>query len=148
MLALGLKWRYSKQEFVTKNTQSPIINCIITILPANFPTGLPKKAFVFLFSAGFILFLSLMIDRLHQYIIELRLRRKTMEAVKKNDVKCAGPEEIKAREQQVETFKAMIRQLESDLESKVKEASTSEATVQRKYKSRVIANEHKMNTRL
>ncbi|KMT04135.1 hypothetical protein BVRB_8g185850 [Beta vulgaris subsp. vulgaris] len=79
---------------------------------------------------GFILFLSLMIDRLHHYIRELRLRRKTMEAVKKNDVKCAGPEEIKAREQQVETFKAMIRQLESDLESKVKEASTSEATVE------------------
>ena len=50
-----------------------------------------------------------------------------MEAVKKNDVKCAGPEEMKAREQQVDTLKEMIRQLE---ECKVKEASTSEATVE------------------
>lgn len=79
---------------------------------------------------GFILFLALMVDRLHHYIRELRLRRKTMEAVKKNDMKYAGPEDMKAREQQVDTFKAMIRQLESDLESKVKEASTSEATVE------------------
>ncbi|XP_021719730.1 uncharacterized protein LOC110687391 [Chenopodium quinoa] len=81
---------------------------------------------------GFILFLALMIDRLHHYIRELRLRRKTMEAVKRNDMKSAGPssEELKAREQQVGTFKDMIRQLESDLESKVKEASTSEATVE------------------
>ncbi|XP_057545006.1 uncharacterized protein LOC130824134 isoform X2 [Amaranthus tricolor] len=79
---------------------------------------------------GFILFLALMIDRLHHYIRELRLRRKTMEAVKKNDTRCAGPEEIKAREQQVETFKEMIRQLETELEGKVKEASTSEATVE------------------
>ncbi|KNA09477.1 hypothetical protein SOVF_153280 [Spinacia oleracea] len=81
---------------------------------------------------GFILFLALMIDRLHHYIRELRLRRKTMEAVKKNDVRSAfaGPEEIKAREQQVDTFKDMIRQLESDLDSKVKEATSSEATVE------------------
>ena len=71
-----------------------------------------------------------MIDRQHHYIRELRLRRKTMEAVKKNDVRCAGPEEIKAREQQVDTFKEMIRQLETELEGKVKEASTSEATVE------------------
>ncbi|MCD9639690.1 b-cell receptor-associated protein [Datura stramonium] len=34
---------------------------------------------------GFSLFLGLMIDRLHHYIRELRLLRKTMEAVKKQD---------------------------------------------------------------
>ncbi|KAL2926984.1 B-cell receptor-associated protein 31 [Bienertia sinuspersici] len=79
---------------------------------------------------GFILFLALMIDRLHHYLRELRLRRKTMEAVKRTEVKCAGPEEVKAREEQVDTFKAMIKQLESELDSKVKEATTSEATVE------------------
>lgn len=79
---------------------------------------------------GFILFLALMIDRLHHYIRELGLRRKTMEATRKNGVRLAGPEEIKAREQQVETFKEMIRQLEDELEGKTKEAHSSEATVQ------------------
>ncbi|XP_074307486.1 uncharacterized protein LOC141642545 [Silene latifolia] len=79
---------------------------------------------------GFILFLSLMIDRLHFYIRELRLRRKTMEAGKKTDVKFAGPEEVKAREMQVDTFKDMIRHMESELEDKIKEASTYESTVE------------------
>ena len=41
-----------------------------------------------------------------------------------------GPEEIKAREQQVKTFKDMIRQLETELEGKVKGASTLKATVE------------------
>lgn len=53
-----------------------------------------------------------------------------MEGLRSTEVKCAGPEEIKAREEQVDTFKAMIRQLESELDSKAKEASTSEATVE------------------
>ena len=53
-----------------------------------------------------------------------------MEATRKNGVRLAGPEEIKAREQQVETFKEMIRQLEAELEGKTKEAHSSEATVQ------------------
>ncbi|KAL9236603.1 hypothetical protein vseg_011250 [Gypsophila vaccaria] len=80
---------------------------------------------------GFILFLSLMIDRLHHYIRELRLRRRTMEAGKKTtDVKFAGPEEVKAREMQVDTFKDMIRHIESELEDKIKEASSYEATVE------------------
>ncbi|MFZ8455718.1 hypothetical protein ACO1M1_14495, partial [Staphylococcus aureus] len=34
---------------------------------------------------GFSLFLALMIDRLHHYIRELRIRRKSMEAVKKQN---------------------------------------------------------------
>ncbi|KAK9706393.1 hypothetical protein RND81_07G121300 [Saponaria officinalis] len=79
---------------------------------------------------GFILFLALMIDRLHYYIRELDLRRKTMEAVTKKDVKFPGPEDIKARERQVDTFKDMIRQMESELETKIKEASSSGATVE------------------
>ncbi|GMH05293.1 hypothetical protein Nepgr_007133 [Nepenthes gracilis] len=80
---------------------------------------------------GFFLFLALMIDRLHHYIRELRLRRKTMEAVKKNDAKSVGAEEdMKAREEQVSTLRAMIRQLETELKSKTKEADTAEANIE------------------
>ncbi|KAH9611739.1 hypothetical protein KSS87_004698 [Heliosperma pusillum] len=82
------------------------------------------------FAAGFILFLGLMIDRLHHYIRELELRRKTMEALKTTEGKFDGHEEVKAREMQVNTFKDMIRQMDSELETAVKEASTSEATVE------------------
>lgn len=78
---------------------------------------------------GFILFLTLIIDRLHYYIRELSLRRKTMEldTRKKNN---AIEEDAKAREQQVETFKELIRQLEVELEDKIKEAHASEANVE------------------
>ncbi|KAJ8423002.1 hypothetical protein Cgig2_020925 [Carnegiea gigantea] len=78
---------------------------------------------------GFILFLTLIIDRLHYYIRELSLRRKTMEldTRKKNS---AIEEDAKAREQQVETFKELIRQLEIELEDKIKEAHASEANVE------------------
>lgn len=78
---------------------------------------------------GFILFLTLIIDRLHYYIRELSLRRKTMEldTRKRNS---AIEEDAKAREQQVETFKELIRQLEIELEDKIKEAHASEANVE------------------
>uniref|UniRef100_A0A7C9CNY5 Endoplasmic reticulum transmembrane protein n=1 Tax=Opuntia streptacantha TaxID=393608 RepID=A0A7C9CNY5_OPUST len=78
---------------------------------------------------GFILFLTLMIDRLHYYIRELSMRRKTMEldARKKNN---AIEEDARAREQQVETFKELIKQLETELEDKIKEAHASEANVE------------------
>jgi len=39
-------------------------------------------------------------------------------------------EDAKAREQQVETFKELIRQLEIELEDKIKEAHASEANVE------------------
>lgn len=78
---------------------------------------------------GFVLFLTLIIDRLHYYIRELSLRRKTMEldTRKRNS---AIEEDAKAREQQVETFKELIRQLEIELEDKIKEAHASEANVE------------------
>ncbi|XP_074270132.1 uncharacterized protein LOC141593081 [Silene latifolia] len=79
---------------------------------------------------GFILFLGLMIDRLHNYIRELELRRKTMEELKKTEGKFDAHEEVKAREMQVNTFKDMIRQMDSELETAVKEATASEATVE------------------
>ncbi|KAG8385762.1 hypothetical protein BUALT_Bualt03G0079000 [Buddleja alternifolia] len=81
---------------------------------------------------GFSLFLALMIDRLHHYIRELYIRRKTMEAVKKQsrvfeDGKPAVPEEIKALEEEKATLSGRIKQLETQLEEKTKEASSSEA---------------------
>ncbi|GAB2233208.1 hypothetical protein Droror1_Dr00002427 [Drosera rotundifolia] len=79
---------------------------------------------------GFFLFLALLVDRLHHYIRELRIRRKSMEVVQKNDGKFVGVEDMKAREEQLGTFKAMIRQLESDLESKTKEAYNAESNIE------------------
>ncbi|GFZ06341.1 B-cell receptor-associated protein 31-like protein [Actinidia rufa] len=62
---------------------------------------------------GFSLFLGLMIDRLHHYIRELRIRRKSIEAVKnKNQVfedgKTGGAKEIKALEEEKIALKAKI----------------------------------------
>ncbi|KAF2304918.1 hypothetical protein GH714_000484 [Hevea brasiliensis] len=78
---------------------------------------------------GSSLFLALMIDRLHHYIRELRVRRKSMEAVKKqNQVFEDGKvEESKALEKEVITLQAKLKQLESELEVKTKEAHASEA---------------------
>ncbi|CAH9082284.1 unnamed protein product [Cuscuta europaea] len=82
---------------------------------------------------GFSLFLALMIDRLHHYIRELRMRRKDMEAVKK---KCRAFEEEKSRdssgeivrslEEQARSLQGRIKQLESELDKNRKEASNSE----------------------
>jgi len=80
---------------------------------------------------GFSLFLALMIDRLHHYIRELRIRRKSMEAVKKQsrgfeDGKTGGSEEVKALEEDLVTLRAKAKELESVLEAKTKEASDAE----------------------
>lgn len=70
-----------------------------------------------------------MIDRLHHYIRELRIRRKSMEAVKKqNQVFEDGKvKESKALEKEVTTLQAKLKQVESELEVKTKEAHASEA---------------------
>lgn len=83
---------------------------------------------------GFSLFLSLMIDRLHHYIRELRIRRKTMETAKKqnritDDGKPPVSEEMKALEEEVNTLRGKVNQLETELEVKSKEANSSEANV-------------------
>lgn len=81
---------------------------------------------------GFSLFLGLMIDRLHHYIRELRIRRKTVEAAKKQsrgfeDGKPLVSEEIRALEGGMTTLKERIKQLEIQLEEKAKEVSSAEA---------------------
>ncbi|XP_011008025.1 PREDICTED: uncharacterized protein LOC105113519 [Populus euphratica] len=78
---------------------------------------------------GSILFLGLMIDRLHHYIRELRVRRKTMEDVKKQNrsFEDGKVEETKALEAEASTLREKLQQLESELEIKTKEVNTSEA---------------------
>ncbi|OMO76842.1 B-cell receptor-associated 31-like protein [Corchorus capsularis] len=81
---------------------------------------------------GGTLFLALMIDRLHHYIRELRIRRKNMEAAKKQgrgfeDGKPNGSDGVKALEEEVASLRATLNKLESDLETKTKEMSAAEA---------------------
>ncbi|CAO2814388.1 unnamed protein product [Amaranthus hypochondriacus] len=81
---------------------------------------------------GFILFLGLMMDRLHHYIRELRLLRKTMEAVKKqnrsfDDAKNGSSEELKAMEDEVATLKSRIKTLESECAAKTDEVKAAES---------------------
>lgn len=73
-----------------------------------------------------------MIDRLHHYIRELRIRRKSMEAVKKQnrvfeEGKAGGSEELKALEEEATKLRERFKELESELDAKTKEASTAEA---------------------
>ncbi|KAD0533613.1 hypothetical protein R6Q59_016584 [Mikania micrantha] len=77
---------------------------------------------------GFSLFLALMIDRLHHYIRELRLRRKNMEAIKKQNriIENGNHNEVKALESEVSGLIEKITHLESQLEEKTKEASDAE----------------------
>lgn len=83
--------------------------------------------------AGFSLFLSFMIDKLHHYIRELRLLRKAMETAKNQsskfeDSKNNGAEELKDLGDEVSNLRTKIKELESDCESKdndIKSAETS-----------------------
>lgn len=78
---------------------------------------------------GFSLFLAFMIDRLHHYMRELRIRRKSMEAVKKqNRIFDDGKNgELKALEEESAALRAKIKNLEAELDEKTKEASSAEA---------------------
>lgn len=81
---------------------------------------------------GAALFLALMIDRLHHYIRELRIRRKGMEAVKKQtrgyeDGKAVNSEEIKAAEEERARLRAELSRLESELQSKAKDVDVAQA---------------------
>lgn len=84
---------------------------------------------------GFLLFLSLMIDRLHHYIRELRLLRKTTEAAKKQyrsfeEGKNGNAEELKTMSEEVASLRTKVKKLESDYQTKVKEARAAEAEVE------------------
>ena len=74
-----------------------------------------------------------MVDRLHHYIRELRLRRKSMEAVKKQahpeDVKVVNSEEIKAMEEETAKLREEVKRLESELQSKTEDVDVAEANV-------------------
>ncbi|XP_042486976.1 B-cell receptor-associated protein 31-like [Macadamia integrifolia] len=82
---------------------------------------------------GFSLFLTLMIDRLHHYIRELRLRRKAMEAVKKQSRgfedggKNGASEEMKTLEEEVTRLREKVKHLQSEFETKAEEAKAAEA---------------------
>ncbi|KAI4325083.1 hypothetical protein MLD38_030510 [Melastoma candidum] len=80
---------------------------------------------------GFVLFLGLMIDRLHHYIRELRMLRKAMEVAKKQsrgaeDAKNSG-EELKGVKDEIISLQAKVKQLESEYAQKSKEAKDAEA---------------------
>ncbi|TXG46966.1 hypothetical protein EZV62_026260 [Acer yangbiense] len=83
---------------------------------------------------GASLFLALMIDRLHHYIRELRILRKSMEVVKKQtrsleDGKAAGSlEEIKVLEEEVTTLLEKSKKLEKEIETKKKEVNVAEVS--------------------
>ena len=85
-----------------------------------------------LLNAGFSLFLALMIDRLHHYIRELRILRKTMEAAKKQnrtaeETKNKGADEVKILNEEMSKLKTQIQNLESEHATKEKEIKSAEA---------------------
>ncbi|CAM8958778.1 unnamed protein product [Rhodiola kirilowii] len=77
---------------------------------------------------GFILFLGLMIDRLHHYVRELRSLRKTMEAIKKQN-RDTNSDETKAFSEQIVSLTQKIKQLESECHTKSEDAKAAETTV-------------------
>ncbi|KAM1666462.1 hypothetical protein ACFX1X_046102 [Malus domestica] len=84
---------------------------------------------------GFFLFLSLMIDRLHHYIRELRFLRKAMEAVKRQnqssqEEKNGSSKQLKTIVQENETLRTKIKTLESEYETKEKKAEAAGSEVE------------------
>eukprot|EP00268_Persea_americana_P065305 TRINITY_DN8693_c0_g1_i3.p1 TRINITY_DN8693_c0_g1~~TRINITY_DN8693_c0_g1_i3.p1 ORF type:complete len:222 (+),score=53.26 TRINITY_DN8693_c0_g1_i3:570-1235(+) len=84
---------------------------------------------------GFSLFLSLIIDRLHHYMRELRVMRKSLEAAKKQnrgfeDGKGGASDDLKAMEEEISGLKGKIKQLESVVMAREKEAKTAEANAE------------------
>ncbi|CAI9092607.1 OLC1v1027897C1 [Oldenlandia corymbosa var. corymbosa] len=83
---------------------------------------------------GFSLFLAFMIDKLHHYIRELRIRRKTMETAKKQgqgfeDGNNGGASKnvVKAMEEEVAALQRKIKELEAEVEERSKESRHAEA---------------------
>uniref|UniRef100_A0A0D3DXV9 Endoplasmic reticulum transmembrane protein n=2 Tax=Brassica oleracea var. oleracea TaxID=109376 RepID=A0A0D3DXV9_BRAOL len=82
---------------------------------------------------GGFLFLGLMIDRLHHYMRELRMRRKTMEVIKKEGSvlegeKARASDEVKSLKQEIRAFQEMQKQLAAEIEAKSKEIRTEETS--------------------
>ncbi|KAK4804056.1 hypothetical protein SAY86_003873 [Trapa natans] len=84
---------------------------------------------------GAILFLALMIDRLHHYMRELRLRRKSMEAANRHtqirgdsgEWKNGSPDVLKCLEEETKALRLKLKQLESELDTKKKDLRDAEA---------------------
>ncbi|XP_028785615.1 B-cell receptor-associated protein 31-like [Neltuma alba] len=84
---------------------------------------------------GFALCLSLMIDRFHNYIRELRTLRNSMEAAKKQirsvqDGKNVSTEEEKPLVEEVAVLRPKVKQLESECEVKDGKAKALEVEVE------------------
>lgn len=81
---------------------------------------------------GFFLFLSLMIDRLHHYIRELRFLRKAMEAAKKQNQNTQEEknEDRKTLVQENESLRTRVKNLESEYETKEQKAKVAGAEVE------------------
>ncbi|CAH2038205.1 unnamed protein product [Thlaspi arvense] len=82
---------------------------------------------------GGFLFLGLMIDRLHHYMRELRIRRKMMEAIKKEgavleSVKARASDEVKSLKEEIMSLKERQKQLASEFEAISKEIRTEKTS--------------------
>lgn len=80
---------------------------------------------------GFSLFLALMIDRLHHYIRELRMLRKSTDATKKQnreseEAKSRAGEELKDLKDAISELKVRARNMESEYKAKQKESKAAE----------------------
>ncbi|XP_047335541.1 uncharacterized protein LOC124939075 [Impatiens glandulifera] len=80
---------------------------------------------------GFSLFLGLMIERLHHYIRELDIRRKTMK--KQNQVfedgRAVSVKETEVIEEEMAMLRAKVKKLELDVDAKTKEVNNAEENV-------------------
>ncbi|KAE9585621.1 hypothetical protein Lal_00010126 [Lupinus albus] len=77
---------------------------------------------------GFVLFLSLMIDRLHYYIRELMIQRKTMGAAKKQSTNFGDGKN--ALKEEIVTLKPEVQNLESECEVKGNKVKALEAELE------------------
>ncbi|ESQ35646.1 hypothetical protein EUTSA_v10008726mg [Eutrema salsugineum] len=82
---------------------------------------------------GGFLFLGLMIDRLHHYMRELRIRRKMMEVIKKEGavlegVKARASDEVKNLKEEVVSLQERQKQLVSEIEARSKEIRTEKTS--------------------
>lgn len=79
--------------------------------------------------AGATLFLVLMIDRLHHYMRELRLRRKTMESAQKlkQNRNVKADDELKSLEEEMMMLRDKLKHVECQLQNRGKDLAAAEA---------------------
>ncbi|CAM8893939.1 unnamed protein product [Rhodiola kirilowii] len=84
---------------------------------------------------GFLLFLALMLDRLHHYIRELRLLRKTIENGQRQNyvfenTRNMNSNETNVKTEEVSALKIKIKQLQSECDTKAEELMAAEANAE------------------